>query len=106
MLYHCIYIPAAALCRCLQVVPEPCNPASASDIKLDASFSKDASGRPVAKISWAQKGSSDVVLGQAVERANAANGGTGDVRWVCIHCMPAAAWQAIAHTVIYCEWWI
>jgi hypothetical protein len=61
-------------------VPEPCNPASASDIKLDASFSKDASGRPLAKISWSQSGSSDVVLGAAIDKANAANSGTGDVR--------------------------
>jgi hypothetical protein len=67
-------------------VPEPCNPASASDIKLDASFSKDASGRPLAKISWSQQGSSDVVLATAIDKANAANGGTGDVRYVRKSC--------------------
>jgi hypothetical protein len=61
-------------------VPEPCNPASASDIKLDASFSKDASGRPLAKFTWSQRGSSDMVLRAAIEAANAANAGTGDVR--------------------------
>ncbi|KAF6254423.1 hypothetical protein COO60DRAFT_1665172 [Scenedesmus sp. NREL 46B-D3] len=83
--------PTAALIG-PQVVPEPCNPASASDIKLDASFSKDASGRPLAKISWSQRGSSDMVLRAAIDRSNAANSGTGDVRLV----IPAAGLPSMA----------
>lgn len=63
-----------------QVVPEPCDPSKAADITFDASFSRDGSGRPLAKYQWAQVGSNDMVLAAAVSTANAADGGAGSSR--------------------------
>ncbi|KAF6251912.1 hypothetical protein COO60DRAFT_1674268 [Scenedesmus sp. NREL 46B-D3] len=72
-----------------QLVSEPCDPSTAADITIDASFSKDGSGRPLARISWAQASNAqgadvtetaDVVLAAAVDQANTANNGAGAYR--------------------------
>jgi hypothetical protein len=64
-----------------QLVSEPCDPSTAADIIIDASFSKDGSGRPLTRVRWAQvanaggaavTGAADVVLAAAIDQANTA----------------------------------
>ena len=63
----------APACPPAQTVPEPCDPATASDVVFDGSYSVDGMGRPLSTFTWAQVGSSDIVLSGAVSAANAAN---------------------------------
>jgi hypothetical protein len=66
-----------------KLVSEPCDPSTAADIILDASFSKDSSGRPLTRIRWAQVvggSAADVALAAAIDQANTANGGAGAYR--------------------------
>jgi hypothetical protein len=73
-----------------KVVSEPCDPSTAADIIIDASFSKDGSGRPLTRIRWSQvadaagvalTGTADVVLAVAIDQANTANTGAGAYRY-------------------------
>lgn len=77
--FGCLLLPLLLPLPPLQIVPEPCDPSTAADITFDASFSKDGSGRPLVKVAWSQD-SSDVVLGAAIDKANAANAGQGSIR--------------------------
>jgi hypothetical protein len=54
-------------------VPEPCNAAAAADIQFDASSSRDSSGRPIKRYRWDQAQANDLVLADAISKANAAN---------------------------------
>jgi hypothetical protein len=72
-----------------KLVSEPCDPSTAADIIIDASFSKDSSGRPLTKVRWSQvadnagaalTGTADVVLAVAIDQANTANSGAGAYR--------------------------
>lgn len=81
-LFYCV---ATLLCCCtLQAVPAPCDASTSADVIFDASFSKDSSVRPLARVAWSQVpatgASSDVALATAVDKANTANNGTGSYR--------------------------
>jgi hypothetical protein len=68
----------------MQLVSRPCSEGGrAPDIIIDAGFSADPSGRPLARTRWSQPDAQrDVVIAAAIERANAANGGKGAPRHV------------------------
>jgi hypothetical protein len=76
-----------------KLVSEPCDPSAAADVIIDASFSKDGSGRPLTRIRWSQvadaagvalTGTADVVLAAAIDQANTANNGAGAYRYAAL----------------------